>query len=165
MSGIAAKIRLKIGELEIEYEGSDSFLKNDFSTLLKDAGEFFAANGAALSSASSPPPKSTESSNNVEKRVNLSTATIASRMKVKNAPDLAMAAAAHLTLAQGKEEFSRSELHKSMKSAKTYYKSNMVSNLSANVKSLVNQGRLNETATDTYALTAASRTEMEKLLA
>ena len=165
MSEITTKIRFKIGQLEVEYEGGDSFLKNDLSNLLDKMVDFSKEHSVTQFIDTSPDTKSAVSSTNGTQKIDLSTATIASRMGAKTGPDLAIAASTHLTFVKGKEVFTLAEIRAEMKGAKSYYNTSMGSNLSKNLKSLVKNKRLNETASDTYALTAPEKDAMEKLLA
>ena len=164
MSEVTTKIRMKFGQLEIEYEGGDSFLKNDLSNLLDKMGDFCKEHSVTQFIDTSSEVKSALSSTNGTQKLDLSTATIASRMDTKTGPDLAIAACAHLTFSKGKEAFSLAEIREEMKSAKSYYNTNMASNLYKGLKNLVKNKRLNETASDTYALTASEKAQIEKLL-
>jgi endoglucanase Acf2 len=58
-------------------------------------------------------------------------AAIAGQLSVKTGPDLIIAAAAKLTLVDGKDTFSRDELIAAMKTATSYYKKSDVNNLSS----------------------------------
>jgi hypothetical protein len=51
-----------------------------------------------------------------------------------------------------------------MKLATNYYKATMNKNLSGSLKTLVNQNKLLETATDTYAMDAKTQTTIETTL-
>ena len=165
MSDITTKIRMKIGQLEIEYEGRESFLMNDLSNLMSKMVDFSKEQNIPQFVDTASEPNSNSVSTIASPKLDLSTATIASRMDAKTGSDLALAACTHLTFAKSKEIFSQAEIRTEMKSAKSYYKANMASNLSKSLKTLVKNKHLNETASDTYALTAAEKDSMEKLLA
>ena len=53
MAAETAKIRLKLGSMEIEYEGTEAFLRDDLFNLLEKAASFVAEHG--LSSDVDPP--------------------------------------------------------------------------------------------------------------
>ncbi len=165
MSDITTKIRMKIGQLELDYEGRESFLINDLSNLLDKIADLSKKHTATQLIDTSSESESVLVSTNGTKKIELSTATIASRMDAKSGPELAIAACAHLTFAKSKGTFSLAEIRTEMKNASSYYKASMASNLSKALKNLVKKQRLNETASDSYALTAAEKDAMEKLLA
>ena len=167
MSEDKTKIRLKIGEMEVEYEGKESFLKDDLSNLLDTMSGFFKVHRGAVESNDSPSGKkrSVEPNAAEPSRIDLSVNSIASRMNVKTGPDLAVAACGYLTLVKGRERCSRAELLAAMKEASSYYKATMGSNLSSHLGSLVKGSRLNQTASDAYALTANEKKKIEVCLA
>ncbi len=94
-----------------------------------------------------------------------STNTIATLLKVKSACDLAIAAAAHLTLVQKKERLSRKEILDEMKSATSFFKASYANNHSSTLKALTNGDRLRLLATNTYGLSHKERKDLEKVLA
>lgn len=166
MSDNTVKIRLKFGQSEIDYEGPLSFLQNDLSVLMKEMAGFCKNHGIAMDTDSpASSEKTLEPLPNENKKINFSTQSIASRIPVKTGPDLAIAASIHLDFVEGKEEFSREEILKEMKSAKSYYKKTMGSNLTNHLGNLVKNKSLNETSSDIYALSAEKKAEiMEKKL-
>jgi hypothetical protein len=97
--------------------------------------------------------------------VSHSTNTIATLLGAKSASDLAIAAAAHLTLVQKKERLSRREILDEMKSATPFFKSSFDNNHSSTLKTLTSRDRLRLLAPDSYGLSHKERTELEKLLA
>ena len=159
------KIRLKVGQMKVEYEGRESFLKDELSNCLEMMTSLYDENRTTQPFESLTTCKEESDSTHRARKFNLSTTTIAARMKVKNAPELALAACVFLTLVEDKEECSRSEILNEMKKAKNYYNSNMPSNLTKNLKSLVKSNHLNEIASGNYALTADKKEEMDRLLA
>ena len=94
----------------------------------------------------------------------MTTNTIASRLGAKKGNDIVIAACAHLSLAKGADTFTRSNILAEMKLATNYYKQTMSKNLSNSLKTLVNQNKLLETATDTYALEASTKAQLEAQL-
>lgn len=161
MSEKKVKIRLKTEDLEFEYEGCDSFLKDDLSNFLKNTFDSCAKHSVTLPTSAPEDLKVAEDS----AQKNFTTATIATRISAKSGPELALAAAAYLTIVGKKEEFSRGDLLGAMKTAKSFYSTNMSSNLSSILRSLVSKRILNETAVETYALTVTARQNVEKSIA
>jgi hypothetical protein len=151
----ATKIRLRFGAVEIDYEGSEGFLKENFPALLAELANVagrapvqvsreVGANGGGLALGAAT-------------AFDFSTNTIASVTGAKTGPDLAMSAAAHLTLTKGAEKFSRKELLTEMQSATTFYNQSYSGNLSKILNGLTKAKRLNLVGNHTYALTRGER--------
>jgi hypothetical protein len=163
-----SKLKLKVGELEVEYEGEATFtaetIKDLLSHLDKLSGPRLAAGpkagtataNAAGADSGKPPPASgvLESASNV-----------AAHLKVGKGPELVVAAAAYLQFAQNKANFTRAELTTTMRQAPAYFQENYVSNLTATLKRLVGAKKLNQIGNDTYALNASEAQNLEGRLA
>lgn len=165
MGDNTAKIRLKIGQLEIEYEGRASFLQDDLLNLMEKMVGFYTEHKAAIPA--DPPPAQTNGAGSTGSTGDLdhSTNTIATHLGAKSGPDLAIAAAAHLGLVKKKDTFTRKEIIGEMKSATTYYKKSMLANLSKSLDTLVKAQRLNQAAKGVYALSAPEKKVLETKLA
>lgn len=155
-----AKIRLKIGNLEVEYEGSDTFIRSDLLNLVSKAIDLLREQGEDVPKVEGAPSRPGDG-----KQLSATTRTIASKLGVKSGPDLVIAAAAKLTLGVGLDSFTRQQLLDEMKSATAYYKKSYSNNLSSYLQRLVKANDLFEAAKDTYALSAGKRAEIEKTLA
>jgi len=163
MSNGTAKIRLKIGGLEIEYEGKESFLKDELFNTIKKALSIYAENKDVI-----PAEPAAQSGAGAAARpggFDHSTNTIAAHLGVSTGPELAMAAAAHLALVKCKDKFARKEINDEMKGATTYYKTSMSANLSKSLDTLVKSKRLNQVAKGNYALSASEKKSLEAKLA
>lgn len=147
-----SKIRIKIGRIEIEYEGSHDYLSEDLPKLLQTVTALRADVGGDDEGNGGEPTKSSNFKGTV--------AAIAAQLGAKSGPDLVIAALAKLTLVDNIEAPSREALLTAMKSATAYYKQTYSGNLSGALKSLQTKGRITEPATDRYALTA---TEVQQL--
>ena len=160
-----AKIRLKISAIEIEYEGESSFLKDDLLNLVRNVVGLYTENKSAIPvDATLPEGRSanpTGSSGELEHTTN----TIAAHLGAKSGPELAIAAAAHLTFAKKKGSFTRREIDTEMKSATPFYTKNMSSNLTTSLNTLIKGKRLNQVAKDAYALSATEKAALENKLA
>ena len=75
-----------------------------------------------------------------------------------------IAAAAYLTLVEGKVEFLRRELLDAMKSATGYYKTNFSKNLSKLLDSLMSADKLNNLGKDRYSLESKLLEEIKRKL-
>ena len=161
---MTSKIRIRMGQFEVECEGTEEFLKKELpalftaiSTLYKQASPDETADDSATE-----PPKGKAGHKG---KVVGTTGSLAAKLKAKSGSDLAMAAAAQLSLGQGKATFTRKELTTEMRSATGYFKENFVSNLTKILAGLVSGQKLNEVSANTYALNAPERERLEKALA
>ena len=162
---MTSKLRIKIGEVEIDCEGTEEFLKQELPQILKTAMELHKARGAVQTSEDSPrrDSKAPEESGEVP---SLTTASIAAKLNSKSGGDLLLAASIHLALVKKIEPFTRQQLLTEMQSATSYYKKTYSNNLSKYIKAaLVKEGPLSETAKNSFALTAAARASIGKKLA
>ncbi len=96
-----SKIRIKLGPIEVEYEGSESFLKQELPAFIKTVTE--------LSKSVAVVTDRDEGKLDAEK-LQLSTTSIATKISCSSGPDLVLASAAHLTLVKKTEVFSRKQL-------------------------------------------------------
>lgn len=164
---MSSKLRIRIGEVEIDYEGTEEFLKEELPQLLKTAMELHRASGGPSAGGTGKgkvgAPGGSAGASNVP---TLTTGSIAAKLGAMSGSDLLMAAAAHLALVKKTEPFTRKQLLTEMQSATSYYKSSYSTNLTKYIKTaLQKDGPLSETAKNAYALTAAARSELEKKLA
>jgi uncharacterized protein YcbK (DUF882 family) len=165
MDGESAKIRIKIGAIEIEYEGKASFLQDELLDLVQNVVGFYAEHKAAIH-IDTPQEKAEKSdSGGSSTHLDHSTNTIAGHLGATSGSDLAIAAAARLTFVKKREKFTHREIDTEMKSATTYYNKNMSSNLSSSLNTLVRGKRLNQVGKDVYALSANEKTTLEAKLA
>jgi hypothetical protein len=167
MSDEKTRLRVKLGATEIEYEGGTEFLKEE---IMPTVGKILAMVDSRAELQRPKPMLQIDSSTEVLSssaigEVSHSTNTIATLLGAKSASDLAIAAAAQLTLVQKKERLSRQEILDEMRSGTSFFKSSYVNNHSNSLKVLTKGDRLRLLAPDTYALSFKERNELEKLLA
>src|SRR5262249_24000864 len=125
---VMSRISIKVGELEIEYEGEQKFITDGLLKLVKDI------------------------------LTALETTTMAQKLGQKSgAANLALAAAVHLTLVKNKEHFTHQELLTEMRTATTVYKSSYGSNIIGTLKRLVGDEKLSHVGGTNYALPEAER--------
>lgn len=158
---MASRLKIRIGNVEFEYEGDAEFTQESIKDL------FTHMEALSGRSVGSPQVADPEEPPGIGKGSlpRIHTTTIAARMQVKSASDLAIASAAHLQLVLGKGTFSRQDLLDDMKSSPEYFKASMVNNLSGTIKTLCTNGTFNRVNNSEYSLMAAKRPELEKLLA
>jgi hypothetical protein len=160
------RLRVKLGAAEIEYEGGTSFLKDE---IMPAVSKILAMVEARVDLRSTATPlldgvaEILVSSETTD--LSHSTNTIATLLEANSATDLAIAAAAKLTLVEKKERMSRQEILDEMKTATSFFKSSFTNNHSNTLKVLLKADRLRLVAADTYALSHKERKELEALLA
>lgn len=157
-----SKIRIKLGAIEVEYEGSETFLKEELPRLLSAVSDLYSKSHSLPDEAD----KADDGTDSKRKKPSLqaTTGSLAAKLQVKSGPELVMAAAARLTFVEGQNTFSRQKIIDEIKTASAYYKASYVSNLSTTLNSLVKDGKLNEPSQGVYALTALSLKELEQRL-
>jgi hypothetical protein len=156
------KIRIKLGPIEVEYEGSEKFLKEELPDLIRTVSDLYKASNLNLGG---PPGKDSEVGDEPTEACSLSTTDISAKLSCDSGPDLVLAAAARLTLGQGMSTFSRQTLIKEMRSATAYYKPSYNANLTSYLNRLVRAVKLNTPSPGLYALTAGAREELRSKLA
>lgn len=164
---MSAKVRIKVGPLEFEYEGETEFSMSHFKELFSHIEVLLTMPSSGWCNKEQGGEESDASISTSEDKTSttkLHINGIAQKLDVKSGPDLAVAAAAYLQLNVGKESFSRQELLSTMKMAKKYYKSSMSGNLTKSLNTLVGS-KLNEVGAEQYSLTADTHDDLEKLLA
>lgn len=158
-----SKIHIKIGALEISFEGSEGFIKDNLLTMVKDIKDLFNIKETSFN----PPPATSaqQLATEGEKQFCGTVTTIAAKLGVKNGPELIMASAAYLVIGEGCGDFTRKQIIDTMKTASGYYKESYLSNLTTSLNGLIKKGRINEVAKDTYSLPRSEKTELGKRLA
>lgn len=163
---MTSKLRVKVGDVEVDYEGAEEFLKQGLPELLKNAVELRRVVDDLNSTSKGGnrvPPSEGGGSNGIP---TLTTGAIAGRLGVKSGSELLKAAAAHLALVKKVVPFSRQQLLAEMQTATSYYKKSQSNNLTRYIDSaLQKDGFLSETATNAYALNASASADLEAKLA
>jgi hypothetical protein len=158
-----SKIHIKIGNLEIDFEGTEDFIKEELLQTITRINEIFKDNKYQISQNSEIGlnlPLNKIDGQKIEGTVN----TISAKLNVKSGSDLVLAASAHLDLVDGRQGFSRRDILMDMKTASNYYKETYGSNLSVYLKNLIKSQKLNEISSETYALQARERERLRDLL-
>lgn len=161
-----SKVKIKLGNLEIECEGSESFISKELPRILTHISDMWEKLGntvPAVTSANSGQNNASEPSS--FDKIQMTTGAIASKLKVSSGPELVMAAAGNLSLVQKEKTFSRKRLIEQMRSATAFFKETYVSNLSGTLNRLLKEGKINEPSKDVFALTNDSEQELRSRLA
>lgn len=165
---MTAKVRIKAGPVEFEYEGETELGVSDIKDLFSHIETLFKV--PVLAEGGEPhTPQSSNSSQNAKAGANapkqkLHINSIATKLKAKTGPEVAVAAAATLQIFDDKQTFTRSELLETMKKATMHYKDSMSGNLSKMLGTLVGS-KFNQVSDGVYSLTSDAYHELETQLA
>lgn len=151
-----AKIVLKCGDIEIEYDGPEDFLKAELATLVRAVSDIRAFAHTKKASAAGH-------AHDVGGGGPASVSTIAQQLGVKNAPELIMSAALSYVRG-GAESFTKKELRDKIKDAKSFYKGSYSNNFDNYVARLVKKGRLNHLGGDDYSIPPTELTALNDRL-
>lgn len=151
-----SRIRIKLGQMEVEYEGSEAFIKQE----LLDFVEKVSALRTTL-----PGGETSDSGDDSTFTLKLSTSSLAGKLECKSGRDLVLAAAAHFTFSRAAETFTRQQLLTEMQTARMYYKQSYSNNMTKYIDGMVRNGDLNEPSTGTYSLSPDRRKTLEAQLA
>jgi len=161
-----SKIRIKMGTIEIDYEGTEEFIKDDLLKLLSSISEIF----NKITSVEQEPKGGGGLGDIDKKRKPIMSVTLSSisdfaaKLECKSAPNLIVAACAYLTFKVGAQSCTRKQISDEMKNATAYFGKNYLRNLSKDLKRLVANNKLSEQAKDVYALKAEYLGELRKKL-
>lgn len=162
--GADASIRIKLGEVEVEYKGDETFLKKELLETVKELLELQEKH-PTTNGADSGDTGGHGKDTGGHGKFDHSTDTIATILGSKSGPDLVMAAAAHLHFVQAKQKFTRQEILAEMRAAPGHYKESYNGNLTKSLASLTSSQRLRLVSSDTFALAADERKTLEVRLA
>lgn len=166
MEDSIAKVKVKVGSIELEYEGAASFLGDGLNDLLEHvAGISKTVPIVQANVATSEIAPIQQAAEAPTQKLNLSTASIAARLGVSTGPDLAICAMAHLELVKGATSYDRKTIVAEMRTAGSYFNASMSSNSSATMASLVKNKKANEVSTGKFCLHATERKRVESSLA
>jgi hypothetical protein len=148
---MTGKFSLKVGNVEIGWEGEAAFLQSDLPELISVLLEAIAANSSEtsngeISNAASIGPSEPKMGKT------FTTGSIAAKYQPKSASDLFKIALYKLHDSDGLETATRSQIHDEMKQAPKFYKRSMLNNLSNTIDTLLAQGEINEPSSGYYAL-------------
>jgi len=157
------KIRVRVRDIEIEYEGTEAYLKENLPALI----EYLAAlpAGDELDTDHEEAEILPDATDPSKRKFELTTNSIAGMLNAKSGPDLVLAACAHLHFVKAAQTFHRKNILGEMKTANNYYKGSFGSNLSSSLKSLCKEKKLVERTEDIYALEAKTVSQLDKILA
>ncbi|MCM2354910.1 MAG: hypothetical protein NDI63_14915 [Pseudobdellovibrio sp.] len=155
------KLKVKWGSLEIDFEGSETFLKEEFMQLLNAISAVAKESGTLLTQPDVPSTVQTASSRRIG---SLGMGTVAQKLAVKSGPELIMAAAAKLTFIDQKDKFTAKDLLSEMRQASAYFKESHATNFAKNIAVLVKNAKLNDVGGDAYSIPADRHEEFQSKL-
>jgi len=160
------KIRMKVGDVEIEYQGPEDYLRKGIAEIAAatDAlrGKGFPPSEVALEEET---PEVEEISPTPERQpLPMSVSSIAETLQCSSGHDLVVAACASLTLVKHEDVFTREQIRLEMKDAGRYYKDNYRKSLSKYLNTLVRNGVLLEVDDGTYSIPAGTLAQLEDML-
>lgn len=165
---MAARVRIKAGSVEFEYEGETELGVADIKDLFSHIEALFKvpvlSEDEELHEPSVPAAPVNDSSAMDGGGPKLHINNVAQKLKAKTAPELAIVAAATLQIYDGKETFSRTDLLDTMKKAKGHYKTSMSGNLTKTLGRLVGP-KFNQVSDGMYSLTSDELQKLEAQLA
>lgn len=156
---MTSKIRIRIGDVEVEYEGPEDFLRKELRELLSGVLELHREQ-KDFQETTTPSRTKTQNGGGSTGSVEGTTNTLAAKLSVLSGTGLIIAACARLTLGLGHDTFTRSALLKETQTASSYYKKTYSNNFSQYLKTFVTDNRLRELSKDIFALSAG---ELQKL--
>lgn len=156
---MTSKLRLKLGRIEVEFEGTEEFIKQDLLPLLQKAKDLVGA------IEDSPPDDETQQKKTPTNFKDLTTSMISAQLGVDSGPELIVAALAKRCIVDKAAKVSRKELTAEMRTASTYFKDTYVGNLTKSLNSLIDAKRVNDLGSDNYSLHASEQAAVEKKLA
>ena len=157
---MTSKLHVKLGRLELDFEGSEDFIKQELMTVLGKLKEF-----GALHDMNDDDAIETKNGGKPKLGGDLTTSTIAGKLGVDSGTELAIAAMVRLTVMQSADKATRTQITTEMRTATAYFKESYISNLTKSLKVLVTSQRLNDLGSSTYSLSASEKTKLEAKLA
>ncbi|MCX6570515.1 MAG: hypothetical protein NT006_03715 [Candidatus Aminicenantes bacterium] len=159
---MAFKFRVKLGPVEVEYEGDKEFEKEKLLELVSDVMHIHESSGKKAGSGSGAAHEGTGKDVGKGRGIQLTTGNIAAKLGLGKGKDLLLAACAHLEFVEGKQTHTREEIIADAKTATGFYKTSHVNNLTLYLGRL--RDKLNEISKDNYTLNDATRADLKAKL-
>lgn len=167
---MSAKVRIKAGPVEFEYEGETELGIADIKDLFSHIETLFKVPvlseppevHAAPIQGTTSEANATGSVINSPKKLHVN--SVAQKLKAKTGPEVAVAAAATLQIFDGKDKFTRTELLETMKKATMHYSASMSGNLTKILAQLVGS-KFNQLSDGVYSLSAEEHGKLVSQLA
>lgn len=165
---MTTKLHLRAGDVELSYETDTPIAVSDVRDFISQVQDLAQAVGQPVMNPTddddAPAGAAAKPLLIEHTKVDLHLNTIADRLAVKNAADLAIAAAAFLQIVEGKESFTRREWLTAMQTATNFYNQNMSGNFSKTVSRLTGS-KINQLSNDRFALKSNDLSDLRNRLA
>lgn len=165
---MVARVRIKAGPVEFEYEGETELAVTDIKDLFSHIETLFKvpilAEGGEPHAPAEPPTPAPANNGGSGYGPKLHVNSVAQKLKAKTGSELAVSAAATLQICEGKETFTRTELLDTMKKATMHYSANMSGNLSKILGTLVG-AKFNQIGDGVYSLNSEEHQKLAAQLA
>jgi hypothetical protein len=160
---MSERLRIKCGEVELDYEGDLVFQKADLLEWIEKLSNLSATVERSSTDKGVHPVDRGGAKASLSKVESVS--DIARKLSVTTGPDLVLAASAALHFLHGKAEFTSREITASMREAKHFFKPSYVNNQSIALERLVKKGAMRLLGGDRYALSHETIEELKNSLA
>jgi hypothetical protein len=166
------KIRIKVGDVEIEYEGPEDYLRKGIAEIVA-ATDALRGKGAPPTEVALEEETTEEQETPEEEDVSLTperqplpmtVSSIAKTLQCSTGQDLVVAACVSLTLVKQEDVFTREQIRLEMKEAGRYYKDNYRKSLSKYLNALVRNEVLLEVDEGSYSVPAGTLAQLEDML-
>ena len=165
MSVQEARIRFRVGDLELEYQGPSSYIESGLIDMFEKVFGYRDLDAKSAVQAQKSTIKPEEESVAQEVDADISLATLIARMGAEKGADIVFMSLAHLVVCQGKSRVSRADIMQNARSADGHYKDSIRSNLTSYLKKLLNDGRLSQVSDGRYTLPESQRQSVRDAIA
>jgi hypothetical protein len=162
---MTSKIHIRMEGIEVDFEGSEEFVRDELARVLTAVSALQTSIPNTNGPGNLLPSTGSTGGPGGPGGLALTTGSIAAKLSANSGTDLVLASAGRLALVEGRDTYTRQDLLTEMKTAAGYYRTTYSNNLSSYLQTLVRDGKLVETAANTFALAATARAELSSRLA
>jgi len=160
------KLEIKVGVVELSFEGAVETFENKVEAVLLDLLELARSKWGAVAHSSDLSLIDPLPAKPAGPLSSMTAKSIATKLGVDSCSELAVAAFVSLVVFGRKDTVTRQQLTDEMKSATGFYKASYRGgNLTRSLDGLIKKDTIVEVATDTYSLKESARVELEGKLA
>lgn len=162
------RIRVKMGQIEIECEGSEKFLEKELVSILSAISDFYQSAPSELKQAQvSDPisvPNTEKNTQQSAQNFDLAINSVATKLGATKGSDLLLAAMARLTFGENKDVFSDAEIKAELKLATQHKSATALKHFTVYMKSLCGAEKIYDKGSAGFALSANTRQELSAQL-
>ena len=156
---MAFKFRVKLGPVEVEYEGDQEFDEKKLLGLVTEIVHIHESSGKKVVTGAGATHEEPGKGTGKGSAFQMTTLEIASKLKLGKGSNLLVAACAHLEFVKGKQSCTKDEIFAESKTATGFYKATLQGNLTKYFRALGD--KLNVVGTDTYTLNDETRADLK----